>query len=635
MSDTTPSGPEPDQGEPRPPEPWAQQPEADDDTGKGADKFAELFSPPDEEQTANGQDQAVVPPWQEPLKPSDAVTDAEEMFEQRVRQAAREIEQSRQADRQAGDDADPVIPSKLAVPDTPTPQPQRPRREAPIGGIAAEPDGPPPAEPSSAKAADRGARPAAEPRQEIAPDHRLSGSYREPAVGGTERRRSSVAVEPGEPLALPQADPQYRQKVQDDLAFEEQAVVVRYGAMLQTGLFEHHLEVPPTVGAKVVVRSDRGVELGTVVVRVCSECDGPGCASWEQVIDYVATNGPKYPFKRAGKVLRAANTQDLADSRALAERSRGQIAFCRQQISDLKLDMRLVTVEGLLGDERIVFYFTSEQRVDFRDLVRRLTSQYHTRVELRQVGARDEARLVADFERCGRQCCCQSFIKDLQPVSMRMAKLQKATLDPLKISGRCSRLMCCLRYEDENYKELRKHLPKNNTWVRTASLVGKVVDAHILTQLVRIQMPDRSQTVIGTEEIVARDVEPPETEMQLNKGSSGAPGRVARGRGERRSPFRPADGGQQDDRTEQLEEPAQEAAPDESPQQARSEDGPAKRRRSRRKEPSAEKTESAEQPSSEVRAQSEQTPKARDPSAGQQEDTSKPRRRRRRRKKKS
>ncbi len=640
MSDTTPSGAEPKrgasgQGESRPTEPWAQQPEADDDTGKGADKLAELFSAPGEEQAADGQDQAVVPPWQKPLEPRGAVTDAEELFEQRVRQAAREIEQDLQADQRAGDDADPVIPSKLAVPDTPTPQPRRPRPEAPIGDIAAEPDEPPPAEPSPAKAADRGARPAAKPQQEISPDHRLSGSYREPAVGGTQRRRSAVAVEPGEPLALPQADPQYRQKVQDDLTFEEQAVVVRYGAMLQTGLFEHHLEVPPTVGTKVVIRSDRGVELGAVVVRICSECDGYGCASREQVIDYVATNGPKYPFKRAGKVLRVANTQDLADSRSLAERSRGQIAFCRQQISDLKLDMRLVTMESLLGGERIVFYFTSDQRVDFRDLVRRLTSQYHTRVELRQVGARDEARLVADFERCGRQCCCQSFIKDLQPVSMRMAKIQKATLDPLKISGRCSRLMCCLRYEDENYKELRKLLPKKNTWVRTATLVGKVVDSHILTQMVRIQMPDRSQTVVTTEEIVARDVEPPEIDVQLNKAPARAPGRAATGRRERRSPFRSADGGEQTDRTEQLEERAQEAAPDEPPRQGRSENEPAKRQRSRRKKPSAEKTRSAEQPSSEVRAQSEQTPKARDPSAGQQEGTSKRKRRRRRGKKKT
>ena len=183
--------------------------------------------------------------------------------------------------------------------------------------------------------------------------------------------------------------------------------------------------------------------------------------------------------------------------------------FCREQIRELGLKMKLVTVEHLLGGERIIFYFLAEHRVDFRELVRRLASQYRTRIEMRQVGARDEARLIADYERCGQRCCCQEFLKNLQPVSMRMAKMQKATLDPSKISGRCGRLMCCLRYEDAGYEELRGKLPKKNTWVRTESLVGRVTDTQILTQLVRLALPDGTAVAVPNESIIERDVPPP------------------------------------------------------------------------------------------------------------------------------
>ncbi|MDY7011947.1 MAG: regulatory iron-sulfur-containing complex subunit RicT, partial [Planctomycetota bacterium] len=148
-----------------------------------------------------------------------------------------------------------------------------------------------------------------------------------------------------------------------------------------------------------------------------------------------------------------------------------------------------------------------------RELVQRLAKQYHTRIEMRQIGARDEARLLADYERCGRQCCCREYLKLLKPISMRMAKVQKATLDPAKISGRCGRLMCCLRYEDKTYEELRRKLPKKNTWVRTDDgVVGKVLETQIITQLVRLEQVDNRQIVVPNEEIVERDMAcPPET----------------------------------------------------------------------------------------------------------------------------
>jgi cell fate regulator YaaT (PSP1 superfamily) len=135
-------------------------------------------------------------------------------------------------------------------------------------------------------------------------------------------------------------------------------------------------------------------------------------------------------------------------------------------VRDMNLPMKIVEAEHLFGGERIVVYFSSGGRVDFRDLVRRLAKEYQTRIELRQVGSRDEARLISDFESCGQECCCRRFLKILDPVNMRMAKLQKATLDPSKISGHCGRLKCCLRYEDEIYKILKEQMPRKNSWSR-------------------------------------------------------------------------------------------------------------------------------------------------------------------------
>ena len=287
--------------------------------------------------------------------------------------------------------------------------------------------------------------------------------------------------------------------------------VVRYGAMRSIGEFRHNSETPIPRGTKVVIRSERGVELGEVVVPICAECDRRHLTS-DQLKQFIRDNGPDYPFRRDGRVLRLANPQDVIDYRHLEQSAREATAYCRQIIRDLSLDMRLVAVEHLLGGESLVFYFAAEHRVDFREMVRMLACQYRTRIEMRQVGARDEARLVADYERCGQQCCCQSFMKDLRPVSMRMAKTQKATLDPSKISGRCGRLMCCLRYEDATYEQLRKKLPRKNTWIRTAGgVVGRVLDAQIITQLVKIQLADSTFQAVANEDIVERDLEAPPT----------------------------------------------------------------------------------------------------------------------------
>src|SRR6185369_11271848 len=133
-------------------------------------------------------------------------------------------------------------------------------------------------------------------------------------------------------------------------------------------------------------------------------------------------------------------------------------------------------------------HFASEEWVDFRELVRRLAHEYQTRIEMHQVNARDEARVTADYEKCGQHCCCRQFLKVLKPISMRSAKVQKATLDPTKISGRCGRLMCCLRYEDETYESLRKKLPHKQTRMMTEDGSGTVIDSQILTQLVLVRL---------------------------------------------------------------------------------------------------------------------------------------------------
>jgi cell fate regulator YaaT (PSP1 superfamily) len=179
-----------------------------------------------------------------------------------------------------------------------------------------------------------------------------------------------------------------------------------------------------------------------------------------------------------------------------------QIKTARNLVEEHRLSMKIVDVEPILGEELLTFYFISEDRVDFRKLVSDLAAKYSTRIEMRQVGSRDESRLVADYERCGQHCCCKNFLKVLSPVSMRAAKQQKQTLDPKKISGRCGRLMCCLRYEDQTYRELKKNLPHKKTRVGTVEGPGIVLEGKILTQLVLVELEhDQRRIAIPLEEL--------------------------------------------------------------------------------------------------------------------------------------
>lgn len=274
---------------------------------------------------------------------------------------------------------------------------------------------------------------------------------------------------------------------------------VRYGAMNWVGEFSYRQGTVFKCGAKVVLQTDRGIELGEQVSLSCNGCNKS--VSREQIKQYVNASGPEFYRLRSGRILREATGQDIDDAAHLNAHAQDDIDRCRMLAAQLDLDMKIVTVEYLLGGERVVYYFRSEQRVDFRELVRELAQHHRTRIELRQVGARDEARLVADYEICGRECCCKNFLKKLRPVTMKMAKLQKSTLDPAKVSGRCGRLRCCLRYEHEGYEELDRKLPRIGKRVETGFGPAVVVDRQILTQLVLVRTEDQQEYAIPIEEL--------------------------------------------------------------------------------------------------------------------------------------
>ncbi|OHB56628.1 MAG: hypothetical protein A2Y07_03705 [Planctomycetes bacterium GWF2_50_10] len=269
------------------------------------------------------------------------------------------------------------------------------------------------------------------------------------------------------------------------LAKNKKYMLVKYGRMGILGWFEHEESQLPKVHSFVVIKTERGLELGEIVGPQCYKC-GQFRFSEEQVDKYYVDSGADHTIPPAGEFQRYATSQDLVEQRKLAESALEELDACRKASAEMNLDMKIVAAEHLFGGERIIFYFLAEGRVDFRDLVKRLAREYQTRIEMRQIGSRDEAKIIGDYETCGMECCCKKFLKFLKPVNMRMAKLQKATLDPSKISGHCGRLKCCLRYEDETYQHLRNNLPRKNTLVSTPHGQGRVIDGQVLTQLVLV-----------------------------------------------------------------------------------------------------------------------------------------------------
>ncbi|MGA2915273.1 MAG: regulatory iron-sulfur-containing complex subunit RicT [Sedimentisphaerales bacterium] len=280
----------------------------------------------------------------------------------------------------------------------------------------------------------------------------------------------------------------------------EKKMLVRYGKTGAVGWFMHEEKTMPKAHTRVMIKTERGLEIGEVVGRFCYK-SGVFKKSEESVIDYYGQGPENCPIATGGKFVRYASEQDLSDERHINIDAKNELDKCRQFIKEMNLPMKLVDIEHIFGGERIIFYFTAESRVDFRELVKRLAKEFQTRIEMRQIGSRDAAKIAADIEICGQPCCCARFLKILKPVNMKMAKLQKATLDPSKISGYCGRLKCCLRYEDHTYRELVRRLPRKRTRVKTAHGEGIVVDAQVLTQLVSIRADDGTVFAVPIDEI--------------------------------------------------------------------------------------------------------------------------------------
>ncbi len=278
-------------------------------------------------------------------------------------------------------------------------------------------------------------------------------------------------------------------------------MLVRYGRMNALGFFEHRESKISKIKLRVVIKTERGLELGYLVGRLTAYKGGQFKLTEKQIQEYFEASNIDFSPGKAGKFIRYATTADVSEERHLRIIAKEEMECCRQFAKEMNLPMKIIDVEHVFGGERIIFYFISDGRVDFRDLVKRVAQEYQTRIEMRQIGSRDEAKLLGDVESCGQQCCCQRFLKLLKPVNMRMAKMQKATLDPAKISGYCGRLKCCLRYEDETYTELKKRLPKKNTKVKTKQGQGKVLDTQILTQLVVVEYESGEKATVPLDEI--------------------------------------------------------------------------------------------------------------------------------------
>ena len=207
----------------------------------------------------------------------------------------------------------------------------------------------------------------------------------------------------------------------------------------------------------------------------------------------------KIPSKDVVAPLRAVLRIATAEDEKIVARNRAEekraYEVCLQKIADHNLDMQLVSAEYAFDGSKILFFFTADERVDFRELVKNLASVFHTRIELRQIGVRDKAKMVGGLGICGRPFCCASFLDDFQPVSIKMAKTQNLSLNPTKISGTCGRLMCCLKYEQEAYEDLLRHAPKAESFVDTPEGRGTVIEVDLLRQRVKVRMEDSPEII--------------------------------------------------------------------------------------------------------------------------------------------
>ncbi len=223
----------------------------------------------------------------------------------------------------------------------------------------------------------------------------------------------------------------------------------------------------------VVVEADRGIDYGEVFEITAEDHS----ETWQK-------------FRSYKSIVRKISEQDKKSIESNRKEAQDAMNLCQRKIKDYNLDMRLVDVEYSLDKKKLIFYFLSDKRIDFRELVKELAKVFKVRIEMRQIGARDEAKLFGGFGPCGQKLCCCRFLKNFEPVTMKMAKTQKLPLGSGKISGICGRLMCCLSYEYKIYKDLSKSLPKEGQKVSTSEGKGKVISVNVLKKLAYVELED-------------------------------------------------------------------------------------------------------------------------------------------------
>lgn len=227
----------------------------------------------------------------------------------------------------------------------------------------------------------------------------------------------------------------------------------------------------------VIVETARGIEYGTVVI-------GQKMVEEHDVV---------LPLK---KVIRLADQKDHLIVDENKDAAKNAYEVCSEKIIEHQLDMKLVDVEYTFDRNKVIFYFTADGRVDFRELVKDLASIFRTRIELRQIGVRDEAKMLGGIGPCGRMLCCSTFLGDFEPVSIKMAKDQNLSLNPTKISGLCGRLMCCLKYENDEYESAKEILPDVGETVKTPLGAGKVIGLNILERVLQVEMTEQEQRIL-------------------------------------------------------------------------------------------------------------------------------------------
>lgn len=238
-------------------------------------------------------------------------------------------------------------------------------------------------------------------------------------------------------------------------------------------------------GDSVIVETEKGLGFGTVAVPPKILEDPPA-------------------EKQYKKVYRLATEADLKQLEQNGEKEKEAYAYCLECIKKLDLKMNLFAVEATFDGGRLTFFFTAEGRIDFRQLVKLLVKAYRTRIEMRQVGIRNQAKMCGGIGRCGRQLCCSTFIEKFEPVSIRMAKEQNLSLNPTKISGQCGRLMCCLNFENQTYKEMKEKFPKIGKTVTTNGGKGKVIRQNVFNDQITVKMEDGAITEIEIDDVVKK-----------------------------------------------------------------------------------------------------------------------------------